>query len=100
MSPRQSLLNVHRANQVFIQLQRLTCYDDNDSSHDVLDQQLLVALLQPGLEVCVPDDLYRHVRLQCVRDEDGDGERYLHTLRQTETNVNIIHQTGTFGVVL
>lgn len=47
----------------------------------------MIALLQSGLEVCVPDDLDGDVSLQSVRDEDGDGERDFDTLRQTETQI-------------
>ena len=69
----------------------LTCPYDCAGSHDVFHQQLLSLRVigHPVLDVRAPYNLQRHVTLQGVRDEDGDGEHDLDALGQSEKKSKI-----------
>jgi len=64
----------------------LTCPYDCAGSHNVFHQQLLPrrVIRHPVFDVRAPYNLQRHVALQGVRDEDGDGEHNLDALGQSE----------------
>lgn len=62
---------------------RLTSDEDESSAHAKLNVQLEGVFLEFGVEVVVPNNVYRDVSLQCICDENGQREHYLHTLRQS-----------------
>jgi hypothetical protein len=63
---------------------RLTSDQDQNSAHAQLNVKLEGVLCKLGVEVVVPNDVHRDVGLQRIRDENGQREHDLHSLRQSE----------------
>lgn len=73
--------------RVIIKKLRLTTHLLTRDNYNGNTKQVLhsgfVPILDPLLHVRVPNDVYRHIRLQCITDEYGQCEQELDHLRET-----------------